>query len=93
MNYILLEKITSGRRFLVVVAGLVLLGLSAAVGWRLAHVVKDPQMLAIYVALFGQIMTLIAMVYKDYFARDRANESKLDAPMYKPPETLNGPKI
>lgn len=73
----LVEKVTSGRRFLVVIAGLAFLWVTKTVCSVLVLAIntKDATLLALGVSLLGNVTLIIQMVYKEYFLIDRTADT------------------
>ena len=73
----IIEKVTSGRRFLVVIAGLSFLWVTKTVCEVLFYAIqsKDATLLALGVSLLGNVTLIISAVYKEYFGIDRSSEA------------------
>jgi len=65
-EYTLAQKVTSGRRFLVYIAGLSFLMFTVTVCYCLAKYASNKDVLPVFVALAGQLISLVVFVYKDY---------------------------
>lgn len=59
---------SSVRRLLALLSGCVLCFFALVVGKLMLHA-ETPEAMAIYVGLFGQILAVVLMVFKDYFGR------------------------
>jgi len=72
-EYTLSEKLFSGRRFLVLMAGVVFLLFGFSVALCIPLYIENKDAMVIVASMFGQLIMAIMLVYNKFFDKDRKN--------------------